>query len=357
MPGWAGSCWYWLRFTDPHNDSLPFSPEAERYWGPVDLYIGGASHAVLHLLYARFWHKVFYDIGLVSQPEPFQRLFNQGILTAPAYQDETGRRIPSDEVDPDDEGGIHRPTGKRVQQIIASMSKSLRNVVNPDDVIEEYGADSFRLYEMFMSPLADGRLWDPRGISGCRRFLDRLWRLFVDEGQDEPIRPALLEELPRDRWDAASNELERALNRMLKRIDDSFEQFNFNTAVSALMSFLNETARRPGALMRSQAERLVLAMAPFAPHVAEELWERLGHEGSIAFAPWPEVDETMLEEDDFELVVQVLGRLRARTRAPRSASREELERLAREAAASHLEGKQLVKTIVVPGRLVNFVVR
>jgi leucyl-tRNA synthetase len=357
MPGWAGSCWYWLRFMDPHHEALPFSPEAEKYWGPVDLYIGGASHAVLHLLYARFWHKVFFDVGLVSQSEPFQKLFNQGILTAPAYQDETGRRIPSDEVEAKGEGWIHRTTGRPVKQIIASMSKSLRNVVNPDDVIEEYGADAFRLYEMFMSPLADGRLWDPRGISGCRRFLDRLWRLFVDDQSDAPIRPALLEELPRKEWSPNSNDLERALNRMLKRIDDSFEPFNFNTAVSALMTFLNEAAKRPEALMRSQAERLTRAMAPFAPHLAEELWERLGHQPSVAYAPWPEFDASQIEEQDFELVVQVLGRLRARTRAPRSADEQELERLAREAVATHLEGKQVVKTIVVPGRLVNFVVR
>jgi leucyl-tRNA synthetase len=357
MPGWAGSCWYWLRFMDPHNENLPFAPEAESYWGPVDLYIGGASHAVLHLLYARFWHKVFHDIGLVSQTEPFQKLFNQGILTAPAYQDETGRRIPSDEVEASGDDWIQRTTGKPVQQIVASMSKSLRNVVNPDDVIEDFGADAFRLYEMFMSPLADGRLWDPRGISGCRRFLDRLWRLFVDEDSDEPIRAALLEETPRADWSAESNQIEKALNRMLKRVDDSFAPFNFNTSVSAFMTFLNEASKMPDSFTRSQAERLTRAMAPFTPHLSEELWERLGHTSSVAYAPWPEVDATQLEEEDFELVVQVLGKLRARTRAPRAADRQELERLAREAVASYLEGRKIVKTIVVPGRLVNFVVR
>ena len=357
MPGWAGSCWYWLRFMDPHNDRLPFAPEAEKYWGPVDLYIGGASHAVLHLLYARFWHKVFFDIGLVSEAEPFRKLFNQGILTAPAYQDETERRIPTDEVEADGESWIHRKTGKPVKQIIASMSKSLRNVVNPDDVIGDYGADAFRLYEMFMSPLADGRLWDPRGISGCRRFLDRLWRLLVDEDADSPVRVNLQEDRPRKDWSAQSNELERGLNRMLKRVDDSFEPFNFNTAVSAFMTFLNDATKQPEALTRSQAERLTCALAPFTPHLAEEFWQRLGHEPSIAYAPWPEVDTAELEEDEFELVVQVLGRLRARARAPRSASKAELEKLAREAAATHLEGKQVIKTIVVPGRLVNFVVR
>jgi leucyl-tRNA synthetase len=210
---------------------------------------------------------------------------------------------------------------------------------------------------MFMSPLADGRTWDPQGISGCRRFLERLWRVFVDASSDAPIRPALARETARQDWSAPTLELERALNRMLKRIDDSFDGFNFNTAVSGMMTFANELAKRPGALVRDQAERLLLAISPFAPHLAEELWRRLGHERSLAHEPWPRVDPRFLEEEDFELVVQVRGKVRARTRAPRAADRDELERLAREAAASHLEGKQVIKTVVVPGRLVNFVVR
>ncbi len=356
MPGWAGSCWYWLRFMDPHNSSAAFGPEAEKYWGPVDLYIGGASHAVLHLLYARFWHKAFFDLGLVSEAEPFRKLFNQGILTAPAYEDETERSIPVDEVIPDGDGFIHEPTGKPVRQIIASMSKSLGNVINPDDVIEEYGADTFRLYEMFMGPLADSRSWDAQGISGCRRFLERYWRVFVAPDSDGSIREELLD-------DGASSsrpetaELERALNRTLQRVDDSFEHFNFNTAIAAMMSFVNEIVKRPGALNGSQARRLTLMLAPFAPHVAEELWRRLGHQISIAYAPWPDVDRDQLEEDDFELVVQVMGRVRGKTRAPRSTAGEDLEALARRAVETHLEGKTIVKTIVVPGRLVNFVVR
>jgi leucyl-tRNA synthetase len=360
MPGWAGSCWYWLRFMDPHNEGAAFSSEAERYWGQVDLYIGGASHAVMHLLYARFWHKVFHDAGLVSAAEPFKKLFNQGILTGPAYEDETGRRIPVDEVDPapgDTHGWVHRATGKPVRQIIANMSKSLRNVINPDDVIAEHGADAFRLYEMFMSPLGDGRTWDTQGIAGCRRFLDRLWRLFVDPAAESAIREELRQDVPREDWNAETVELERALNRMLQRVDDSFDNFNFNTAVAGMMTFVNEVVKRPGALVRGQAERVVLALAPFAPHVAEELWKRLGHAPTVAFAAWPAVEAAYLEEDDFELVVQVLGRVRGRARAPRGASQEELEALARQTVASHLEGKQVVKTVVVPGRLVNFVVR
>jgi leucyl-tRNA synthetase len=357
MPGWAGSCWYWLRFMDPHNTEAPFGAEAERYWGPVDLYVGGASHAVLHLLYARFWHKVFYDIGLVSTAEPFYKLFNQGMLTAPAYRDETGRLVPADEVEPAGDDWAHRPTGRPVQQVIAAMGKSLRNVVNPDDVIAEHGADTFRLYEMFMAPLGDSRTWDSQGISGCRRFLDRLWRVYVEPGSDRPIRDELVVEDDGARACPATVELERALNQTLKRVDDSFEEFNFNTAIAAMMSFVNEVVKRPGALTRSQAERLVLVLAPFAPHIAEELWRRLGHESSVTYASWPAVDSTYLVEQQFELVVQVKGKVRGRVQAPSAASDEELTALARNAVDRHLEGKRIVKTIVVPGRLVNFVVR
>jgi leucyl-tRNA synthetase len=342
---------------DPHNDKLPFSAEAERYWGPVDLYIGGASHAVLHLLYARFWHKVFFDIGLVSTEEPFKTLFNQGILTAPAYEDETERRVPVDEVEARGDGFVHVPSGRPVRQIVANMSKSLRNVINPDDVIERHGTDTFRLYEMFMSPLSDGRTWDDKGIAGCRRFLDRMWRVLVDPDAQSPLRANLQQETPGDSRSAETLEIERALNRMLKRVDDSFNGFNFNTAVSGFMTFLNDVVNRPEALVRDQASRLVRAMAPFAPHFAEEIWERLGHESSIAYADWPQVDHEYLVEDDFELVVQVLGKVRGRARAPREAERDQLEALARETVAAHLEGKQVIKTIVVPGRLVNFVVK
>jgi len=352
MPGWAGSCWYWLRFIDPSNTDAPFSAASEKYWGPVDLYIGGASHAVLHLLYARFWHKVFYDAGIVTHAEPFRKLFNQGMLNAPAYKDESGRWAPADEVVERDGGWLHEPTGKPVAQVTAAMGKSLRNVINPDDVIREYGADCFRLYEMFMGPLADTRVWDHSGISGCRRFLDRAWRLFVDPDGQEPIRAELMREETSE-----APELERALNQALKRIDDSFEEFNFNTAIAAMMTFVNECIKRPGALTRSQASRFVLAMSPFAPHVCEELWHRLGHVESIAREPWPQVDSSALVEEDYELVVQVQGRVRGRVRVARSADQATLEAAARQEVASWLTDKEIVRTIVVPGRLVNFVVR
>jgi leucyl-tRNA synthetase len=300
---------------------------------------------------------VFHDIGLVSRPEPFRKLFNQGMLTAPAYRDSGGRWRPADEVVADGDGWVHGPSGERVEQVVAAMGKSLRNVVNPDDVIAEHGADAFRLYELFMAPLGDGRTWDTQGISGCRRFLDRLWKLFVDPGGDAPIREELRSGAPPQARSGDALELERHLNRAIRRVDDSFDGFNFNTGIAALMTFVNEAVKRPGALARDQADRLVRTLAPFAPHVAEELWQRLGHAESVAAAAWPEADPAFLEDDDFELVVQVQGRVRGRTRAPRDASEDDLAALARGVVATHLQGKRLVKTVVVRGRLVNFVVR
>jgi leucyl-tRNA synthetase len=357
MPGWAGSCWYWLRFMDPRNAREAFSREAEAYWGPVDLYVGGATHAVLHLLYARFWHKVLHDVGLVHTKEPFRKLFNQGLLGAAAYHDASGRWVHVSEVGERDGAFVRAGTGEPLTQIMTAMSKSKGNVVNPDDVIAEYGADTFRLYEMFMSPLGDARTWDPKGIAGCRRFVERAWRLLVDPDSDAPIREEFRAARPEPPLEGGTLEIERALNRCIKRVDDSFGPFSFNTAVSGFMTFLNDATKHPGAMTRSQAERFVRALAPFAPHVAEELWSRLGHAESIARAPWPSWEASYLEEETFELVVQVLGKIRARVEAPRGASREALETLAREAAASHLEGKTVVKAVVVPDRLVNFVVR
>ncbi len=354
MPGWAGSCWYYLRFMDPRNSAAPFGADAEQYWGSVDLYIGGVEHAVLHLLYARFWHKVLYDEGVVSTPEPFTKLFNQGMVTAFAYKDPTGRLVPADEIAEED-GYTVRATGEKVEQVVAKMSKSLKNVVNPDDVIEEYGVDTFRLYEMFMGPLGDSKPWNPRDVPGCRRFLDRVWRMCVDPESDQAVRADLL---PADAaLEGATLELERSLNRMLKRIGDSFEHFNFNTGIAAMMTFVNDVSKHAGALTRSQAERFVLALSPFAPHVGEELWSRFGHEGSIARAPWPELREEFLVEDEVEIVVQVKGKVRGKATAPADADRDALADLARAAVASHLEGVEVVKTIVVPGKLVNFVVR
>jgi leucyl-tRNA synthetase len=357
MPGWAGSCWYYLRFMDPHNGAAPFSREAAGYWGPVDLYVGGTEHAVLHLLYARFWHKVLFDEGLVSSPEPFQRLFNQGMLTAFAYRDPSGRLVPADEVEFRGDSPHLRGSGEPLEQVIAKMSKSLRNVVNPDDVCEQYGVDTFRLYEMFMGPLADSKPWNPRDVPGCRRFLEKLWRLLVDVDGEGPLRPHLLEPAPPGDPEGPSEVLERALARTIKRIDDSFQAFNFNTAVAALMTFVNEAQQEPLALRRDQAERLVLCLAPFAPHLAEELWSRFGHRTSLARAPWPKAEPRWLEADEIEFVVQVNGKLRGRVRVPKDLDREALAARARVEAGKHLEGVEVVKTVVVPGRLINFVAR
>jgi leucyl-tRNA synthetase len=357
MPGWAGSCWYYLRFMDPDCETAPLSKEAESYWQNVDLYIGGTEHAVLHLLYARFWHKVLFDEGVVSTKEPFQRLFNQGMLTAFAFKDASGRTVPVDEVDEEAEGGPRlNSTGELVERITAKMSKTLKNVINPNDVCAEYGVDTFRLYEMFMGPLSDSKPWNPRDVPGCRRFLERLWRLLVDREGSDALRPNLL-----TATDAAlegdSLEVERSLNRALKRIEDSFKHFNFNTAIAALMTFVGEVNDKADSIRRDQAERLVCVLAPFAPHVCEELWSRLGHDGSVCYAAWPQLREEFLVSDEFELVVQVLGKVRAKVKAPSDATKEQLEALALEAVSKWTEGKQVVKAIVVPGRLVNLVVR
>ena len=356
MPGWAGSCWYYLRYMDPGNDEAPFGDAVEQYWQNVDLYVGGTEHAVLHLLYARFWHKFLYDQGVVRTKEPFQRLFNQGMIQAFAYRDSTGRKVSADEVEIEGETGRLKATGEVLERITAKMSKTLKNVVNPDDVCREYGVDTFRLYEMFMGPLSESKPWNPRDVPGCRRFLERTWKLFVDPDSDERIRPALCGQDPQA-LEGESEELEKHFNRALVRANASFEAFNFNTAIAAFMSFVNEATKRRDALTPSQAQRFVLALSPFAPHVAEELWSRLGHASSLAREPWPKVDERYLEDDTFELVVQVLGKLRGRVSAPKDADKPALEALAREAVAEKLEGKEIVKTIVVPGRLVNFVVR
>ena len=357
MPGWAGSCWYWLRFMDPHNQRAAFSREAERYWGPVDLYVGGAAHAVMHLLYARFWHKVLYDAGLVSTAEPFHKLFNQGLITAFAYQDASGRLVPSDEIQPRGDGFVRVGSGEALEQIVTKMAKSLKNVVNPDEVIAEHGADTLRVYQMFMGPLSDSKPWNPRDIAGSRRFLERVWRLMVDEDAAAPVRPELRVDQQSDSLAGPAAELERFLNRALQRVDDSFRDFNFNTAIAALMGFVNEATRRAGALTRAQAERFLLALSPFAPHVCEELWARLGNEGSLCVERWPQVDPAWLEDETVEVVVQVLGKVRGRVNLCKQATQEEVERAARAAVPQWLEGKQVVRTIVVPGKLVNLIVK
>ncbi len=352
MPQWAGSCWYYLRFMDPHNNKAPWSVEAEKYWGPVDLYVGGAEHAVLHLLYARFWHKVLYDLGLVHTKEPFQKLFNQGMVLSHAFKDARGALVPIDLAEEKNNRFFHKKTGEELERITAKMSKSLKNVENPDEVIRNWGADTMRLYEMFMGPLEASCPWNPDDLPGVHRFLGRVWRLFVPEDKENrvPLRPQLKES------GTADPDLEKALHRCIAKVEKDLEGMRFNTAISAMMVFVNEATKRIDALERSQAERFLLLLAPFAPHIAEELWERLGHEESLAYEEWPSFDPEMLVDDEIEIAVQVLGKVRARIKIPRDANKETVLSQAKAAVQAQLEGKTLRKEIYVPGRLVNLVV-
>jgi leucyl-tRNA synthetase len=316
MPQWAGSCWYYLRYIDPHNDREFVSPEKERYWMPVDLYVGGAEHAVLHLLYARFWHKVLFDLGLVSTPEPFTRLVNQGTILG-----EDGQK----------------------------MSKSRGNVVNPDDIVAEYGADSMRLFEMFMGPLVDTKPWSTRGVEGVHRFLNRVWRMLV--GPDGRLHASVREAaLPADR--------ERLLHQTIKKVTDDLDALAFNTAISQLMIFVNEflnAEEKPKHAM----EAFVLLLSPFAPHIAEELWELLGHTGTLAFEAWPAYDGEKTKDASVEIAVQVNGKVRAKFFAAPESPEEELRRraLGEPALKPHLDGKEIVRVVVVKGRLVSIVVK
>ena len=377
MPGWAGSCWYYLRYCDPWNNERFVSREAERYWmvspkqgaegasssattaaqydpkihhaGGVDLYVGGAEHAVLHLLYARFWHKVLFDLGEVSTPEPFGKLFHQGLLTSYAFQRADGSLVPTDQVEETDDGTcIETATGQPVTRIIAKMSKSLKNVVNPDDVIAEYGADTFRLYEMYMGPLEQSKPWNTRDIAGPFRFLARAWRLVIDEKTGQP------------RLVATRNEtIEKHLHRMIARVSDNIERLSFNTAIAAMIEFVNIATTPTGdaSLTRDQAERFAIVLAPFAPHAAEELWSRLGHTELIALQPWPSYDPAMLVDNEIELPVQINGKMRGKVTVPADADQKIIEQaaLSDEKVAQQLEGKTVRKVIVIQGRIVNIV--
>jgi leucyl-tRNA synthetase len=348
MPQWAGSCWYFLRFLDAKNTQAPWNKELADYWMPVDLYIGGAEHAVLHLLYSRFWYKVFYDLGLVSQKEPFQKLFNQGMIIGTAYKTKAGAVVKAEDVRWEQGKPYHPETHEELLVTQAKMSKSLGNVVNPDQVVDEYGADSLRLYEMFMGPLADGKVWDTHGINGVHRFLKRSWKLIVGEAE-AGVRPEL-------GVAGADPAVEKALHRCLKQVGDDLEGLRFNTAIAAMMSLLNEVEGKP--LTRGQAELYTLMLAPFAPHIAEELWQRLGQAKSLAWEPWPNVNPALLKDDTVELPVQVNGKLRGKVVLPVGAPASEAERLALadEKVQAFLEGKAPKKVIVVPGKMVSLVV-
>ncbi|MHB0798702.1 leucine--tRNA ligase [Bacillus thuringiensis] len=311
MPQWAGSCWYYLRYIDPNNSEALVDPEKVKQWLPVDIYIGGAEHAVLHLLYARFWHKVLYDIGVVPTKEPFQQLFNQGMILGENNE---------------------------------KMSKSKGNVVNPDDIVASHGADTLRLYEMFMGPLDASIAWSENGLDGARRFLDRVWRLFVQDNG----------ELSEKITDAPNKELEKAYHQTVKKVTEDYAELRFNTAISQMMVFIND-AYKAETLPKEYVEGFVKMIAPVAPHIGEELWSKLGYNETITYASWPTFDESKLVEDEVEIVVQVMGKVRAKLTMSKDASKEEMEQLALEAIQDQIEGKTVRKVIVVPGKLVNVV--
>jgi leucyl-tRNA synthetase len=350
MPQWAGSCWYFLRFIDPKNQDALIDPVKERYWMPVDLYVGGAEHAVLHLLYARFWHKVLYDIGVVSTKEPFQRLFNQGMILAFSYRDANGKYLEPESVTQVD--GKPFFNGQEVVQQVEKMSKSRLNVVNPDDMVREYGADSVRLYEMFMGPLDATKPWQTSGVAGVRRFLNRSWRLLC--GEDDAVdTQAVIDAEP-------ELKIAAALHKTIAAVTEDIDALHFNTAIARLMELVNVLTpleTRP----RSVVETFVLLLSPFAPHIAEEMWAKLGHGKTLAYEAWPVADPVLVNAaiEQQEYPVQINGKLRARVlAAPRLAGDDLLVAVKADPDVQRLLGNAVVvKEIVIPGRLVNFVVR
>ena len=343
MPQWAGSSWYYLRYIDPHNDEKLADEELLKAWLPVDIYIGGAEHAVLHLLYARFWHKFLYDLGVVPTKEPFQKLFNQGMILGTSYRDSRGALVATDKVEKCDGSFFHMETGEELEQAPAKMSKSLKNVVNPDDVVEQFGADTLRVYEMFMGPLDASIAWSEEGLEGSRKFLDRVYRLITTK------------EISSEN----SGALDKVYNETVKTVTEHIEDLKLNTAIAQLMIFVN-AANKEDKLYVDYAKGFVQLIAPFAPHLAEELWQSLTKSGeSISYVAWPTWDESKLVENDVEIVVQIKGKVRAKLVVPKDASREELEALAlaNDKIKVDIAGKDIVKVIAVPNKLVNIVVK
>lgn len=383
MPQWAGSCWYYLRYIDPTNDECFIDPEKEKAWMPVDLYVGGAEHAVLHLLYARFWHKVLYDRGHVTTAEPFQRLVNQGMILGEmefsVYQDVSGNWVSVNTVSRDDEGVYRRQDGSEVQQVKLSedqvtkngdtfvladdqsvrvdarsfkMSKSRGNVINPDEIVENYGADSLRLYEMFMGPLTATKPWAMSGVNGVKGFLDRVWRMIVNDRADSLELNEAVSDVESDA-DAL-----KMLHKTIQAVTRDTENLDFNTAIARMMEFVNYFTKqkiRP----RSVMQPFVLLLAPYAPHIAEELWQLLGAVDSLAYEPWPKFDESLLVESTVEIPIQIKGKVKSRIQVASDISKDDLEQAARDDAKMQelLADSEVVKVIVVPGRLVNFVTK
>jgi leucyl-tRNA synthetase len=359
MPQWAGSCWYELRYLDPTNDTALVDPANERYWmgpqhdgdcGGVDLYVGGVEHAVLHLLYARFWHKVLYDLGHLSSFEPFRRLYNQGYIQAYAYADPRGFYVPAHEVTEVVEGGTTRyfHGDTEVRREYGKMGKSLKNVVTPDFMCTEYGADTFRVYEMSMGPLDVSRPWETRAVVGSYRFLQRVWRLVVDE-ETGALR---VTDGPVD------DQTSRLLHRVIDAVRGDLEHLRFNTAIAKLIELTNRVtaiSTPEAGTPRAVAEPLLLMLSPFAPHLAEELWRRLGHPESLAYQPFPVADPAALVAESVTYPVQVSGKVRARVQVAADAAEEQVREAALAAVAEHLGSQPPRKVIVVPGRMVSVV--
>ena len=370
MPQWAGSCWYYLRFMDPDNAEALVDPELEKYWGPVDLYVGGTEHAVLHLLYARFWHKVLYDCGLVSTKEPFNRLVNQGMILGEieytAFKSKaTGAWVSAPEADGAD-GALFDKVKVRADEVVKKgdafvlkedaaiavdarsfkMSKSRGNVINPDAIVEQYGADSLRLYEMFMGPLSDTKAWQTNGVEGVYRFLARVWRMYFDESVSADLAP--------------TKEQEKAIAACVKKVTAEIDGLRFNTAISAMMEFSNAAKKWPSPRPQKVMEDFALVLSPLAPHLAEECWESMGHTSTLAYVPWPEADESALVESEVTVVLQVNGKVRGKIQIPMDAVKDQatVEGLAKaeENVAKFLAEGEVKKTIYVPGKLVNFVI-
>lgn len=342
MPQWAGSCWYFLRYLDPHNDKVFAARDKVDYWMPVDLYVGGAEHAVLHLLYARFWHKVLYDIGVVNTDEPFTKLVNQGMITSFAYQRHDKSLVAIDNVYERDGAFYEKGTDERLERVIAKMSKSLKNVINPDEVVKTYGADSLRLYEMFMGPLQMAKPWSTQGLQGVHRFLLKVWRVCT--------KPISDEEMP--------TEFKKLLHKTIKKVSKDTETLNFNTAISQMMILINEAGKYK-VCYREMMDPFVRMLSAYAPHMAEELWGLLGHEPSVALAKWPKYNEKLATDETVVIPVQFCGKVREKVELPAGMDKDALLAavLASEGVKKRLEGKKIVKTIVVPGKLVNFVVK
>ena len=351
MPQWGGSCWYYLRYLDAVNPDAFASKEAIEYWMPVDLYVGGAEHAVLHLLYARFWHKVLYDIGVVNTTEPFQRLVNQGMITSFAFQRKNKTLVPVDEVEQRDDGNYYeKATGEQLEQIIAKMSKSLKNVVNPDEEIKSYGADSVRMYEMFMGPLTMSKPWNTQGIIGIHRFLEKVWAISEKPLNDIDITGKLEDE--------SLINLRKTFAQTIKKVTKDTDTLNFNTAISQMMIFVNELSKQES-IPRAMWSDFVKVISPYAPHLGEELWEKLGNKNTIAYESWPTINEDFLKDDAKTIVVMINGKLRGKFQAAPGSDDNTLLEAAKtaEGVVKFLEGKTIVKSVVVKDKLVNFVVK